>query len=101
MAARRMAQRNHASEIQLEVHREQSKMISAPGDILQGSGPTAAGVSNPPVLDTPRCQTCVGQRRAKVTDIFQVIQGAPESAMDNNDDGMQSCIPGKAEIPEL
>src|SRR6267142_1983439 len=101
MSACGMPQGNHASKIQPVGHRHQAKMVGAARDVLQSSGPTAARVSNPAVLETPGGDSGGRQCSAKMTDIFQVVPGSPESAMDHDHDRMKSCVARKTKIPKL
>src|SRR5256886_8832123 len=101
MSASGMPQRKDATEIELTAHGNQAKMIGAPRDVLQRSGPAAAGVSNPPVFETPRGQSSVCECRAEMTDIFQVVFRPPESAVDHDHDRMQSFFLRNTKIPKL
>src|SRR2546422_1969994 len=101
MSASGMPQRKDATESELPADGNQAKMIGAPRDVLQSSGPAAARFSNPAVFETPRGEAGAGEFRAEMTDIFQVVVRPPESAVDHDHDRMQPFFLRNTKIPKL
>src|SRR5689334_20331786 len=70
-------------------------------DILKRSGPSAAGISHATVFHVPGCDAGILQRVAKMTGVSKVVFGAPEAAVDEENDGMRASSLGKARVDEL
>ena len=56
-------------------------MVSREADILEGSRPASARVSDPSVFEVAGDNSFVGECSAEGTNVFQVIGGLPETPM--------------------
>src|SRR6476620_395620 len=61
------------------------QMMVRADDVLNTSWPSAAGISHAPVFDIPSSEPRLGQGGAKVPGVFQVVAGAPKSAVNERD----------------
>src|SRR5207249_1198950 len=73
-----------AVQIQATWNRNRSKMVRGACYIMKSSGPGATWISDPSVLHIPARQTCARECGANMPDVFQIVGGAPESAVDQD-----------------
>jgi hypothetical protein len=70
-------------------------------DVLKSSGPSAAGIPHATIFHVPGGDASIFQRVAKMTGVSEVVFGAPEAAVDEENDGMRAFSDGKARVDEL
>lgn len=70
-------------------------------DIFKCSGPSAAAIPHATVFHVPGGDASIFQRVAKMTGVSEVVFGAPEAAVDEENDGMRAFSGGKARVDEL
>src|SRR5690348_7122516 len=59
-------------------------------DVFKRSGPSAARVSHAAILHVPGRDAGIFERVAKMPGVSEVVFGAPEAAVDEEDDGMRA-----------
>src|SRR5271157_3181760 len=70
-------------------------------DVVKGSGPSAAGVADPSVLDVEGCHACCAQRLTEVPGVREVIHGAPIASVDVQYNGVRSRRWRQTELEKL
>jgi hypothetical protein len=77
------------------------QMDGGGANVVEGSGPSAAGISETAILQTPCSDALAREGLAQVSNMRQVILGAPISAVDDDGDGMRSAALRNAQFAEL
>ncbi len=75
--------------------------MSCETDVLKGSWPTATGITNPPVFYVARDYSLVSEGSAETSNMRQVIDGLPETTVDNKEERERSLALGKPKLNEL
>lgn len=78
-----------------------AQSVVGAADVFKRSRPAAAGISHATVLHIPGRDAGVFQRVAKMTGVSKVVFGAPETAVDKENDRMRAFSGGKACLDEL
>src|SRR5579863_430802 len=101
MAAGGVTNGDDTLEIKRIFFRENTKVVRTLSDIEEGVGPRSSGVANAPVLEVPRGDASVSERRAQVAGVFEAVLRAPEAAVNHDSHGMRTGALGQAQIAEL
>src|SRR4051812_43734947 len=96
-----MADGHDVLEIEAVLAGQVDQGCAAGSHVLERAWPAAAGFADASVFEAPRCETSRGQRRAQVADMEEVVLRAPESAVDDDNDGMWPGAVGQAEVAKL
>ena len=70
-------------------------------DILKGSGPPATPVSEAAIFDIPGGDPFTGKGRTEMSGVAQIVPGAPEPAVDEDDQGMRPWPIREPEVAKL
>lgn len=70
-------------------------------DVFKSSGPSAAGISHATIFHVPACDAGIFQGVAKMTGVSEIVFGAPEATVDEENDGMRAFSGGNARLDEL
>src|SRR6267143_6993645 len=102
MTAGRMANDRCPGSIEARVlgHRLENA-VSCETDVLKGSRPTATGIANPPVFYVARDYSFVSEGSAETSNMRQVVDGLPETTVDNEEERETSLTVGKPKLNEL
>ncbi len=76
-------------------------VVSCETDVLKGSWPAAAGIANPPVFYVARDYSFASEGSAETSNMRQVIDGLPETTVDNKEQRERSLAVGKPKLSEL
>jgi hypothetical protein len=76
-------------------------VVSCETDVLKGSWPAAAGIANPPVFYVARDYSFVSEGGAEMSNMRQVVDGLPETTVDNKEQRERSLTVGKSKLSEL
>src|SRR6266852_6665761 len=76
-------------------------VVSCETDVLKGSWPAAAGIANPPVFYVARDYSFASEGSAETSNMRQVIDGLPETTVDNKEQRERSLAVGKSKLSEL
>src|SRR5216684_2288362 len=76
-------------------------VVSCETDVLKGSWPAAAGIANPPVFYVARDYSFASEGSAETSNMRQVIDGLPETTVDNKEQRERSLSVGKPKLNEL
>src|SRR5262245_32223694 len=101
MTAGRMAGRHHAIEIEWVLGPQRAEVFGSMQDVVESPGPAAPGIPDAPVLDIPGGEAGSRQGSAQMTCVLEIVRRAPESAVDEDDDGMGAFSLRQAQIAEL
>jgi len=75
--------------------------IESATEVVECAGPAAPRISGAAVLDVPGGNTCSGQRVTKVPGVSKIVLGAPESAVNEEDNRVGSRRRGQADIGKM
>src|SRR5260370_32790891 len=75
--------------------------VSCETDVLKGSWPAAAGIANPPVFYVARDYSFVREGSAQTSNMQQVIDGLPETTVDNKEQRERALANRKPKLNEL
>jgi hypothetical protein len=78
-----------------------AQCVVGAADVFKRSGPSAAKVSHATIFHVPGCDAGIFQRVAKMAGVSKVVLGAPEAAVDEEDDGMRAFSGGESRVDEL
>jgi len=102
MAACRMADDGCPSLVKPRIGRHcLENVATCETDVLKGSRPPDSMVADPPVLYVARDDSRRREGGAEVSGMRQVINGLPESAVDNEEQREGSHTVGKSNLSEL
>jgi len=76
-------------------------VVSCETDVLKGSWPAAAGIANPPVFYVARDYSFASEGSAETSNMRQVIDGLPETTVDNKEQRERSLTVRKSKLSEL
>src|SRR5690348_11103827 len=71
------------------------------GRVFERSGPAAAVVADPPVLERPCREAALGERRGEGADVGDVVLGAPAAAVDHDRDRERTFALRHLQLAEL
>jgi len=102
MTACRVANDNCSSSVEAGVPRGCSKnFLCCEADVLKGSGPATAWVADSPIFYVARDYSLGGERGTERPDMGKIIDGLPETAMDNKQEWERPFPAGKPKLNEL
>src|SRR6202022_1381825 len=86
---------DHALQIQVVAHCKSLDVFGAVQHVIHGAGPAAAGIADSPILEAPSrgsgtCQCC-----ASVSGVVEAVGISPESAVNEDDNGMRARSAGQ------
>ena len=97
-----MADDRRPGSIEARVLRHRLENVaSCETDVLKGSRPTATGIANPPVFYVARDYSFVSESGAEMSNMRQVVDGLPETTVDNKEQRERSLTVGKTKLSEL
>ena len=101
LPSRRMPGRNHALQIQVVAVRKRDQMLGSADDVVRHSGPIAARIAHPAILQAPYRGASSRQCGAQVTGMIQVVSVSPVAAVNKDHGGMRAGAMREEKIAEL
>src|SRR5579862_1303463 len=77
------------------------QMLRAGADVVQGAGPTTAGLADAAVFEIPGGESGGSEGGAEMAGVAEIVGGAPVTAVQENDGGVRTFVFGDAEVAEL
>src|SRR5579859_537842 len=92
---------DHALQIKVIAHREPLDVFRTVQHVIHSAGPATAGIADSPILEAPTRGSGTCQRGASVSSVIEAVGISPESAVNEDDNGMWARSAGQSKIAEL
>jgi hypothetical protein len=101
VAARGVPGCGDALQIKPMLSRDPGKVRGSRSNVVKRPGPSAARISDAPVFKAPGRNAIIGQRRAEMPGMLQIVTRPPIAAMNHNDGRMRTPSRRQSQLAEL